>query len=251
MSIQNSLTPYFSTELGKLYNCDFKELLKSLKDDSIDLVFTSPPYNMGVSNTYKEYKDNLSNEDYYFLLKTLIEESLRICNGLIFINLNYTNNNKKVLYRILYEYCEYLRESIIWDKGNCEPPAGNILGKRYEYVFMFTKNNKIEINNFRENKAKNYQKVFGNWISNVVRLSTKSDQTSYSKINRAGFPLELPRVFIDIYTKSGDIILDPFMGVGTTAIVSERMNRKWVGSDISKSCCITAKSLIGGIALQI
>jgi DNA modification methylase len=147
------------------------------------------------------------------------------------------SNNKKVLYRFLSDFSEYLRENIIWKKDRIQPPIGNILGKRYEYIFLFTKDPKFQINNFRENKAKNYTAEFGNWISNLIEVSLKTDQTKYNKINRAGFPLALPKMFIDIYTKENDIILDPFMGMGTTAIASEQLNRRWIGSELLEHSC--------------
>jgi DNA modification methylase len=154
-------------------------------------------------------------------------------------------NNKKVLYKILSDFSEYLRENIIWDKGKCQPPIGNILGKRYEYVFLFTKNTKFEVNNFRQNKAIKYQKEFGNWISNLIQLSLATDQTEFSKTHRAGFPYKLPYIFIDIYSKEKDIVLDPFFGLGSTAIASELLNRRWLGSElIEKYCAISRDRLL-------
>lgn len=239
------LSPYFETNLGKLYNCDCLALYKTLADDSIDLIFTSPPYNIGSTgkknSMYSEYADNLTNDEYYILLKSFLEESLRVCKGAIFLNINYMNNNKHVLYKILSDFVEYLRENIIWDKGRSQPPIGNILGKRYEYIFMFTKNPKFEINNFRVNKAAKYTKEFGNWISNLVQVSLATDQTKFSKTHRAGFPYKLPSIFMDIYTKENDLVLDPFFGLGSTAIAAELLNRRWLGAELIEKYCEIAK----------
>jgi DNA modification methylase len=205
------------------------------------MVFTSPPYNTGGvgknKGMYKTYSDNLPDQQYYDLLSNVLAESLRICTGPIFLNINYMTNNKKVLYKILSDFSEYLRENIIWKKDRVQPPIGNILGKRYEYIFVFTKNPKFVINNFRVNMAANYKEQFGNWISNLIEVSIKTDQTKYSKINRAGFPLDLPKMFIDIYTKEGDVVLDPFMGMGTTALAAEILKRKWIGSELLEHSC--------------
>jgi DNA modification methylase len=165
------------------------------------------------------------------------------------------NNNKKMLYRLLHEYSEYLRDNIIWKKDRVQPPIGNILAKRYEYIFVFTKDQKVEINNFRVNKAANYKAEFGNWISNLIEISLKTDQTKFAKTHRAGFPLDLPKMFIDIYSKEGDTILEPFLGLGTTAIASELLKRRWIGSELVKKYCditkerideITVPSTVGG-----
>jgi len=233
--------PFHTTELGKLYNCDCRELFKSLETDSVDMVFTSPPYNTGNKgknkNMYNDYIDNISNEDYYNLLATFLKESLRVCKGAIFLNINYMVNNKRVLYKVVSDFSEHLRENIIWDKGFCQPPIGNILGKRYEYIFLFTKNPKFEINTFKENKAARHKDKFGNWISNLIKLGLKTDQTEFSKKHRAGFPIELPKTFMDIYTKEKETVLDPFMGLGATAIAAEVMNRKWIGSELIANYC--------------
>lgn len=249
------LKPYFTNELGILYNCDCKELLKELKTDSIDLIFTSPPYNTGNSgknkDMYKDYDDNLSNDEYYNLLYVFLEESLRICKGPIFLNMNYMVNNKKVLYKIISDFSEYLRENIIWDKGYCQPPIGNILGKRYEYIFFFTKNSKFEINTFKYNKGKNYTENFGNWISNLIKVSLKTDQTKFSRKHRAGFPIDLPKIFIDIYTKKGDIVLDPFMGLGSTAMSAELIDRRWIGSELIKNYCDIIKKRLEEVSSKL
>jgi len=248
-NISNILpNPYFTTDLGKCYNGSCLDILSALPTDSIDLVFTSPPYNTGNKgknkNMYTEYNDNLSDDDYYNLLSTCLKESLRVCKGLVFININYMNNNKKVLYRLMYEFVEYLRENIIWDKHRVQPPIGNILGKRYEYILMFSKNPKIEINNFRKNKAEKYTEEFGNWISNLLSVSIKTDQTKFAKTHRAGFPVDLPKIFIDIYTNPGDTILDPFFGLGSTAIASESLARKWIGIELMETYCQISKERI-------
>lgn len=241
LTIPQTLTPYFETNLGKCYNASCLDLLKSLETDSCQMMFTSPPYNTGNKgknkDMYTEYKDNLSEDDYFNLLNTVIKEGMRVCKGPVFFNINYMTNNKKILYRILHENSDFLRENIIWKKDRVQPPIGNILGKRYEYIFVFTKDPKVEINNFRVNKASNYKAEFGNWISNLIEISLKTDQTKFAKTHRAGFPLDLPKMFIDIFTKEGDTIIDPFMGLGTTAMASELLKRRWIGSELVKKYC--------------
>jgi DNA modification methylase len=221
-------------ELNKIYHNNCLDILKKMKMDSIDMCFTSPPYNCGNKRMYRSYNDDLPDDEYYKLLSDSLKEMLRICKGLIFFNINYMQNNKKSIYRLMYEFSDYLRENIIWDKLRAEPPIANILAKRYEYILLLTKNKDIEINNFKKNKAENYKNIFGNWISNLIRLSIKDDQVQYNKINRAGFPINLVRMFIDIYTKENDIILDPFMGLGTTAMACKQSNRNYIGIEIIK-----------------
>lgn len=240
------MEPYFQDQQTKIYNGDSIKLLNDLKlfpSDSVQMVFTSPPYNTGNSgknkDMYKEYVDDLTDADYYELLSGSLRESLRICSGAVFFNINYMNNNKNVLYKWISDFSEQLRENIIWDKGpnRSTIPIGNILMKRYEYVLMFTKDPKFEINNFRVNKAINYRTEFGKWISNLFELPLDYENVELVKKHRAGFPVQLPKIFIDIYTKKGDTVLDPFMGLGSTALASKRLQRKFIGIELVKEYC--------------
>lgn len=237
------INPYFIKDNITIYNSNCLDILKSLNTDSVDLVFTSPPYNTGNAgknkDMYKEYDDDLSDADYYKLLKESITECLRICKGAVFFNINYMNNNKNVLYKVISETSEYLRDNIIWDKGPNKStiPIGNILMKRYEYILFYTKNPKFEINNFRINKAIKYKDIFGKWISNLITLPPDYENLELVKKHRAGFPVKLPQIFIDIYTNEGDIVLDPFLGLGSTAIASRYLNRKFIGIELIKDYC--------------
>ena len=234
---------YHDSENLKIYNGSCLEELKNLPDNSVDIVFTSPPYNTGNSGKNKDmytlYVDNLSHKDYNDLLSGMISESLRVCRGAIFVNVNYMNNNKKVLYKVMSDFSEYLRENIIWNKGpnSSTIPIGNILMKRYEYILMFTKDPKFEVNNFRVNKAEKHRQFFGKWISNLIDLPLDYENVRYVGQHRAGFPVALPRMFIDIFTKEGDTVLDPFMGLGSTGVAAYQLHRKFIGIDIVKEYC--------------
>ncbi len=113
--------------------------------------------------------------------------------------------------------------------------------KRYEYIFLFTKNPKFEINNFRINKAIKYKERFGKWISNLFYMPPDYENLHLVKKHRAGFPVALPKMFIDIFSKKNDIILDPFLGLGSTAIAAEELGRRWVGCELIKEYCDITK----------
>jgi DNA modification methylase len=144
-----------------------------------------------------------------------------------------------VLYRWLADHSEYLRENFIWDKGpnRATIPIGNIVMKRYEYVLMFTKDPKFEINNFRENKAIKYRNEFGKWISNLFELPLDYENVEHVKKHRAGFPLQLPKMFIDIYSPDEGVVLDPFNGLGSCGVAAKQLNRKYIGIELVKQYC--------------
>jgi len=233
--------------INKIVNIDCLIGMKDIPDNSVDMIFTSPPYNTGgkgkCKGFYQDYDDNLTDGEYYNLLSGCLKEGLRICNGGIFININYTTNNKRPLYRFISDFSEFLKENIIWKKENVQPPIGNILGKRYEYILLFTKNKDFEINDFRNNKGEKYKHIFGNWVSNLIEL--KKDGTKFSDIHKAGFSIDLPSLFIEIYTKENDIVLDPFIGLGTTAVAAKHLDRRFIGMEISEDYCEVSRQRLG------
>lgn len=222
---------------------DCIELMKQMDSNTVDLIFTSPPYNTGGKGKnkglYKFYDDNLTDDSYFNLLRDSMLEAMRICRGLSFFNLSYMTNNKKVLFSVFADLSDYIKELVVWDKMRVQPPIGNILGKRYEFILVLSSNPKFEINNFRENKASKYTKEFGCWISNLIQLSS---QRKPVKFHQAVFPTQLPSIFIDIYTKPNNIILDPFCGSGTTCVAAKELGRNYIGIDISEEYCSIARS---------
>jgi site-specific DNA-methyltransferase (adenine-specific)/modification methylase len=119
-------------ELNKVYNESCLETLKRVPDDYIDLVITSPPYNMNLrirngkycsrqivkefSTKYSNFDDNLPIEDYYNFHSQVIGELLRT-SKIIFYNIQIVTGSKRAIFKIIGEFSDYLKDIVIWDKG--------------------------------------------------------------------------------------------------------------------------------------
>lgn len=222
-------------ELNTIHNGDCRDILKSMPDKSVDLIVTSPPYNMNLrvrngkhcsrqitkelTTKYEDYPDNLSMEDYYQLNKKVITECIRI-SPLTFYNVQFLTGNKQALYRIMGHFAENIKEFIIWDKINAEPAIGKgVLNSRFEVLLVFA-NKEYAIT--RQFKKCNFNR---GELQNLWQIKRGKKITS---VNGAVFPEDLANQIIYNFSDKGDIVLDPFGGTGTTAVVCKKLGRKYI-----------------------
>lgn len=224
------MKPYYETELGKLYHGDCLDILPQITD-KIDLCVTSPPYNTGGSSInksigqyYDVYSDNMNDDDYLVfninVISNLIKMSRYVC-----YNMQMLTKNKSTIIELLYHFKNNLKDIFIWKKQAVAQIVKGKMATGYENVYIFGKDNSMvfDYNNFPDN----------NYVPNI-RTYTKKDKI---KCHHATFPVDLPDYFIGNLTKKGDVILDPFMGSGTTAVACEKLGRKWIGIEMSKNYC--------------
>ena len=226
--------------INLIYNECCLETLKRFKDDSVDCVITSPPYNMNLrirngkycsrqivkelSTKYKNFDDNLDIKSYNIFHTKVLKELIRVSN-LVFYNIQIVTGNKRSVFKMIGEFSEQLKEIIIWDKGRAEPSIhAGVLNKRTELILVFTKNNSIS----REFKTAQFER------GNLQDLWYVSKEKLQNEKHKAAFPEKLIQIILKNFTKENDIIYDPFMGLGTTGVVAKGMNRKYIGSEISK-----------------
>lgn len=223
---------------------DCLEGLKLMSDDSATITITSPPYNLEKqintnSNIYSQYEDNLSEEEYYIFIKKVITELIRVTKYYVFFNFQILSNNKSAYLKIISDFKENIKDIIIWHKKQFTPPIQpTVLGSEFEFVFVFTKKEFAQKKSFeyaffnnREKGQLNGNVIYGNSAS---FFKTTADYNIKGQ-NKATFPKYFVRWFVDKFTAPGDIILDPFMGSGTTAIVAQENGRFFIGFEIEQA----------------
>ena len=228
-------------KLNKIYQEDCLSTLKKMKDDSIDMVITSPPYNMNlrirngkycsrqivkeISTKYTEFSDNLPIDEYNKLHSDVLRELLRV-SDLIFYNIQIVTGSKRSIFKMIGEFADNLKDIIVWDKGYGQPAMQNqVLNRRTELILVFEKDYPIS-RQFRKRGKFARGKLDDIW--EIKRERSKGES------HGAIFPQELVSTILENFSEEGDIIYDPFMGTGTTAVVAKTLKRKYIGSEISQ-----------------
>jgi DNA modification methylase len=217
--------------------CHTAERMTELPDNSVHLMVTSPPYNVG-----KEYDQDLSMEDYLSFLENVWSETLRVLVPGGRMGINVANLGRKP-YIPLHAFITQqvirlgflMRGEIIWNKAASASPstawgswksAGNpTLRDVHEYILVFSKGN-FKRQNPQERPSTINREEFLEFNKSVWTIPAESAR----KIGHpAPFPMELPRRLIQFYTFEGEVVLDPFMGSGQTALAALRSGRHYVG----------------------
>jgi len=210
--------------------------MDEINNESVHLMVTSPPYNVG-----KEYEDELTLEEYQSLLRNVFSEVYRvlIVGGRACINIANTDRSPYIplhMYaiEIMLDIGFQMRGEIIWDKGasvgastawgSWKSATNPVLRDVHEYILVFSK----EVFNREPGIDTLSTKNFLKYTKSIWRFPTISAK---SVGHPAPFPVELPWRLINLYSFEGDIVLDPFMGSGTTAIAAIKSKRNYIGYD--------------------
>ena len=232
---------YFPDNLENEIILGSAENMKELPDNAVHLIITSPPYNVS-----KEYDEDLSLKEYLQLLKNAFTETYRVLVNGGRACINVANLGRKpyiplsdYISQMMLEIGFNMRGEIIWNKaasaspstawGSWQSAANPILRDIHEYILVFSKGDYKREKNGKDNTITKEQ--FMEWTKSIWTMNAESAR----RIGHpAPFPEELPYRLIQLYSFTDDIILDPFMGSGTTGVTALKSNRKYVGYDISQ-----------------
>lgn len=236
----------FPNELLNTIIASSCENMKDIPNNSLHLMITSPPYNVS-----KEYDNDLSLNEYLSLLKNCFTETYRVLvdGGRACINIANVGRKPYIplsdyVSKIMIEIGFNMRGEIIWNKsagagistawGSFQSASNPILRDVHEYILIFSKGNYKRERDKEEKELRKdniTKEEFIEWTKSVWTMNTESAK----RIGHpAPFPEELPNRLIKLFSFTNDIVIDPFMGSGTTAIAAIKNNRNFVGYEINK-----------------
>lgn len=213
-----------------LIHGDCLEEMRKMESGSVDVVFTSPPYNdSGTTERDKEkrrhfkYEVAENRDDWYEWQIECIDEMMRVAKREVLYNVQTILNNKEDVYKLIGHYANKIDQLLVWYKPNAQPQHyPNRIGNYYEFVIVF--------------KCKEFDKLYVDTTgySNVIVKNINADRT-YSNIHGAIMSEPFCTEIIREFTKQHEIVLDPFMGLATTGVVCNKLQRDFVGIEIHKA----------------
>jgi len=238
--------------------CKSSEKMDELPDNSVHLMVTSPPYNVT-----KEYDNNLSLKEYVDPLNRVWKETYRVLvpGGRACINVANLGRKPYIpLHSYIIEGMQHIgflmRGEIIWNKASSASPstawgtwlsaANPVLRDIHEYILIFSKETFSRKRKGKEATIK--KEEFLEWTKSVWTFPAVSAKQIR---HPAPFPEELPHRLIQLYTFKNDVVLDPFVGSGTTCLVAIKDKRNYVGYDIDPQYIKLAESRIGSYMNQL
>lgn len=252
--VENPVPPEF---LDKIF-CKSSEKMEEMPDNSIHLMVTSPPYNVG-----KEYDENLTLNEYREFLRKVWSEVKRVLvpGGRACINIANLGRKPYIPLHVfivedMLDLGFLMRGEIIWNKGASGSPStawgswlsakNPVLRDVHEYILVFSKG-MFSRGNLRR-KSTISKEEFLEFTKSVWTFAAEPA----TKIGHpAPFPIELPYRLIQLYTFEGEIVLDPFMGSGQTAIAAVKTRRHYVGYDINEEYTRLAERRIKEFSLSL
>jgi site-specific DNA-methyltransferase (adenine-specific) len=253
-------------EINRVYNEDCLLTMLKMKDETIDLTVTSPPYdNLRTYNNYIKGKSSEYN-GYSFDFENIAKELYRVTKKggvVVWVVGDGTENGSETgtsFRQALYfkEIGFNLHDTMIYQKNNFSNPSSNRYHQIFEYMFVLSKGKPNTFNPLKDRKNV-YGGQVGSWGKNtsrqkdgtmverkkkiieeygqrynvwLVKTSKNGQEDEIAYQHPAIFPIQLAKDHIISWTNERDLVFDPFMGSGTTAKAAKELNRNYLGSEI-------------------
>ena len=252
---RKAVPPSTSFEINKIYQDDCLQIMGQMPDDFVDLIITSPPYNFGLDE-YDSHVDTKSWEEYFNTLHQAWRQSYRILKpgGRICVVVQPLFSDYIPSHHIISEQLREMgflfKAEIIWEKhnwnckytawGSWKSPSMPYLKYTWEFIEVFCKSD--------QKKAGASENIditgeeFKKWVYSKWEIAPESKMKKFG--HPAMFPEEIPYRLIKLFSYVGDLVLDPFNGVGTTTLVARKLQRNYIGIDISEQYCQEALARI-------
>jgi len=265
----------------KLYKGDCLEVMKKFSDGSVDMVMTSPPYALQRKNSY----GGISEDKYIEWFLPIAKEIKRILSdkGSFFLNIKPNcKDGERVLYvmKLVISLKEVVGfrfvDEFTWTKNGYPGKYNGRFKNAFEPIYHFAKAKGFTHNPYavakeatEESKARYKRKLCGKskngsglsgmqkeitrnlaLPSNHLHITQKNNQHTIQSAHSAVYPTELCNFFIKAFSNEGDIILDPFMGSGTTGVACKHLNRKFIGIELNEEYFNIAKERIKNEKVQ-
>jgi len=232
-------------EINKIHTGDTIELMGKIDPKSIQLILTSPPYNASFRKDNDKYpggnyQDALTDEEYIKWSVEIFKQYQNILKdkGVVAYNMSYTRYSPSLPYLVIAEILKntdfVLADTLAWKKKTAVPLAGqpNRMTRICEFVYIFVKKDHLidfDCNKVVNSISKTGQKFFKTYYNFI---ETKNNDGA-NDIHKATFSKDFAKYFIDLYSFENSIVLDNFMGTGTTAVSCIDLNRNFIGIDMS------------------
>ena len=236
----NTICP---SHLNKVHQGDARDL-SFLPENSVQLMITSPPYNVG-----KDYDEDLAQDEYLELIYDVMKEIYRILipGGRACINI--ANIGRKpylplnhMINQIMLELGFLMRGEIIWNKGasagaSCawgswQSAANPVLRDVHEYILVYSKGSFGRADARKEAKTDTISR--DEFLEYTKSIWTFGAESAKKVRHPAPFPVELPYRLIQLYSYKEDIVIDPFCGSGTTCIAALKTERRFIGVELNE-----------------
>ncbi len=244
---------------NKIICGDSLEVLKKLPDNCVDLVMTSPPYNFGLE--YDSQDDANYWEEYFDKLFAIFDEVIRVLKwgGRVVVNIQPLYSDYIPSHHIISNFFMkrkmIWKGEIIWEKnnynckytawGSWKSPSSPYLKYTWEFLEIYCKGDLKHKGD--KDKIDIEAEEFKEWVVAKWSIAPERDMKKYG--HPAMFPEKLVERVLKLFSYQNDVILDPFNGVGTTTAVAKRLNRRFIGIDISEEYCKKAEDRLKNIAI--